>query len=109
MPIKILASVFKDIKELILHFIRKGKGARTAKTLKSPWAGRQAGAERKVGDYPAWLPRGAVLGRLPPTLLESHFLRHKLRKHTGPTVYLGRQLELRNDATPLLRTTSSTT
>lgn len=58
-----------------------------------------------MGNYPAWLPRAEVLGRLPPTLLESRFLKHKLRKHTGPTVYLGRQPELRNDAAPLLSTT----
>lgn len=46
-PIKILASIFIDIRELILHFIRKGKGTRTAKTLKSPWADRQEHRQRE--------------------------------------------------------------
>lgn len=58
--------------------------------------GRQAGAqaEGKVGACPAWPLMGEVLGCLSPTLLESHFLSHKLRKYTGRTMPLGRQLNL---------------
>lgn len=60
--------------------------------------GGQAGAEAegKVGDCPAWLLMGEVLGCLSPTPLESHFLSHKLRKCTGRTVPPGRQLNLLN-------------
>ena len=54
-----------------------------------------AWAERKVGDSPAWLVRGEVLGCLPPILLDFPI---SSATTPGPTLYLVRQLNLQNDS-----------
>ena len=56
------------------------------------WVG--ARAEKKVGDSPAWLVRGEVLGCLPPILLDFPI---SSATTPGPALYLVRQLNLQND------------